>query len=362
MKHLLLLLCHLLSSVVTLVKPGGVKALVAENLLLRHQLLILPRSRRRAPGLRTQDRLAFGFLSLFLMPRRLVRTAVTFRPSTLLRFMRALRQCKYRLFFSAQTKGKPGPKGPAAELIQIILELKRRNPRFGCRRIAQQLNATFGTDLDKDAVRRVLAAHYRPEAKDDGPSWLTFLSQTKASLWSLDLFRTESILLQSHWVLVLMDVFTRRIIGFGVQAIAVDGPGLCRMFNQAICGQGLPTRLSLDHDPLFQFQRWQANLRILGIEALPTVRYVPVSNPFVERLIGTVRREYLDQLFFWNAADLNQKLARFRDYFNERRVHQGLAGMTPNEAAGEPPPRPINIQKRAWKSYCDGLFELPIAA
>jgi transposase InsO family protein len=69
-------------------------------------------------------------------------------------------------------------------------------------------------------------------------------------------------LLKSHWVLVVVDQFTRRIIGFGVQAIAVDGPGLCRMFNQAISGHGLPTRISTDHDPLFQFHRWQANLRI----------------------------------------------------------------------------------------------------
>ena len=102
-----------------------------------------------------------------------------------------------------------------------------------------------------------------PNAVKDGPSWLTLLGHTKDSLWSLDLFRTESILLRSHWVLVVMDQFTRRIIGFGVQAVAVDGPALCRMFNQAISGQGLPTRLSSDHDPLFRFHRWQANLRIL---------------------------------------------------------------------------------------------------
>jgi hypothetical protein len=62
-----------------------------------------------------------------------------------------------------------------------------------------------------------------------------------------------------------MDQFSRRIIGFGVQAVVVDGVALFRMFNRAISGQGLPVRLSLDHDPLFQFQRWQANLRILGI-------------------------------------------------------------------------------------------------
>jgi hypothetical protein len=58
------------------------------------------------------------------------------------------------------------------------------------------------------------------------------------------------------------------------QAVAVDGPALCRMFNQAIAGQGLPTRLSTDHDPLFRFQRWQANLRILDVETVQTVPQV----------------------------------------------------------------------------------------
>jgi transposase InsO family protein len=84
----------------------------------------------------------------------------------------------------------------------------------------------------------------------------------------MDLFRTESILLKTHWILVIMDQFTRRIISFAVQAVAVDGIALCRMFSQAISGQGLPTRLSTDHDPIFQFYRWQANLRILEVETV----------------------------------------------------------------------------------------------
>jgi len=109
-------------------------------------------------------------------------------------------------------------------------------------KIAQHLAKTFGTDLDKDVVRRVLAAHYRPERRDSEPSWLTLLGHAKDSLWSLDLFRTESILLKTHWILVIMDQFTRRIIGFGVQPVAVDDVALCRMFNQAINGQGLPNR------------------------------------------------------------------------------------------------------------------------
>ena len=144
-----------------------------------------------------------------------------------------------------------GPGGAKA-----VVELKQRNPRFGCPRIAQQINKAFGVGIDKDVVRRVLAAHYRP--CDDGPSWLTFIGHTKDSLWSIDLFRCDSILLKTHWVLVIMDQFTRRIIGFGVHAGDVDGVALCRMFNKAISAQGVPRYLSSDNDSLFRYHRWQA--------------------------------------------------------------------------------------------------------
>lgn len=159
-----------------------------------------------------------------------------------------------------------------------------------------------------------------------------------------------------------MDQFTRRIIGFGVQAGAVDGVALCRMFNQAIAGQGLSVRLSLDHDPLFKFKRWQANLRVLEIEPMGTVPYVPVSHPFIEGLIGTIRREYLDRCLFWNVHDLEQKLATFRSYYNQSRVHQGLAGDTPEEMAGAHAPQQASLYNYTWQSHCNGLFQLPIAA
>jgi putative transposase len=247
------LLAHVLATLGTLLGSGGVKAVVAENFLLKHQLLIINRPRRRAPNLCASQRLLLGLWSLFLNPRRLWRSAVILKPSTLLRFHAALKAHKYRWLYSSGRKGKPGPRGPATELIRAIVGLKGRNPRFGCPRIAQQMTKTFSIEIDKDVVRRVLAAHYRPETREGGPSWLTVLGNAKNSLWSLDLFQVESILLQTHWVLVVMDQFTRRIIGFGVQAGAVDGVALCRMFNRAIASQGLPGRLSLDHDPLFGF-------------------------------------------------------------------------------------------------------------
>ena len=362
MKDLLILLAHLLTTVAKLLGPGGARAVVADSLLMKQQLLVINRSRQRAPNLSTLDRFLFGFWSMFLDPRRIQRAAVILRPSTLLKFHDLLKKRKYRLLYSSSKHGKPGPKGPSPELIQAIVELKRRNPRFGCLRIAQQINKAFGISIDKDVVRRVLAAHYRPGTDDSGPSWLTFLGHTKDSLWSIDLFRCESILLKTHWVLVVMDQFTRRIIGFGLHAGDVEGVALCLMFNKAVSTQGVPHYLSSDNDPLFRYHQWQANLRILGIEEIKSIPHTPVSHPFVERLIGTIRREYLDRVFFWNTQDLERKLATFLQYYNHKRVHQSLDGSAPAEASGAHQPLAAKLRNYSWSSHCNGLFQTPIAA
>jgi transposase InsO family protein len=112
--------------------------------------------------------------------------------------------------------------------------MKQRNPNWGSPRIAQQIALAINIQIDKDVVRRILARHCRPLQDSDGPSWLTFLGHMKDSLWSMDLFRCESATLTTHWVLVVMDQYTRRIVGFGVHAGSVDGVALCRMFNRAI--------------------------------------------------------------------------------------------------------------------------------
>jgi len=90
-------------------------------------------------------------------------------------------------------------------------------------------------------------------------------------LWSADLLRCESVTLRTSWVLVVMAQYTRRIVGFAVQAGIVGGRALCRMFKQAIRGQGVPKYLSSDHDPLYRFHQWQANLSVLGVTEIKTV-------------------------------------------------------------------------------------------
>jgi transposase InsO family protein len=237
--------------------------------------------------------------------------------------------------------------------------MKRRNPGWGCPRIADQIALAFGVEIDKDVVRRILTDHYRPES-DGGPSWLTFLGHTKDSLWSCDRFRCESASLRTHWVLLVMDQFSRRIIGFGVQRGVVDGAALCRMFQQATRGHGLPNYLSSDHDPLYRFHQWQANLRILQVTEIKAVPYVPLSHPFIERLIGTIRREFLDRTLFWTAADLEAKLIDFQRYYNAERTHAGLDGKLPEPSLDNC--KPADLGSYRWQSHCRGMYQTPIAA
>ncbi len=111
--------------------------------------------------------------------------------------------------------------------------------------------------------------------------------------------------------MVVMDQFTRRIIGFAVHAGVLDGPVVCRMFNSIIGGTKSPRYLSSDNDPLFRFHQWNANLRILEVTEVKTVPYVPLSHPFV-------------------GGRMDRTVARLNDY--------------------------------RWKEHCRGLYQLPEAA
>src|SRR5215470_8951935 len=215
MKLLFFLVAHLLVTIARLGRPGGVRAVAAESLAVKHQLLIMKRAQRRSPNLTARDRLILGLCTLLVPPRRLGKMAVVVKPSTLLRLHQALVKRKYQILYGTKWRRRPGPKGPARELIDAVVEMKRRNPHFGCPKIAEQIASAFGISINKDVVRRILTQYYPLGTDGGGPSWLASIGHAKDRLWSVDLFRAESILLKSYRVLVVMDVFSRRIIGFG---------------------------------------------------------------------------------------------------------------------------------------------------
>jgi putative transposase len=131
------------------------------------------------------------------------------------------------------------------------------------------------------------------------------------------------------------------------------------MFNRVIAKQTPPKYLSSDHDPLIRFQRWRANLLILEVTEVKAGSCAPRSHTFVERLIGTIRREYLDRTLFWNGGDLERKPAHYQAYYNHHRCHTGLAGATPDDRSGFPHRQPHNWNRIPGDLIAMACFRLP---
>lgn len=363
MKNVLELIIHCIVTVFRLMKPRGMKTVVANTLIMKQQLLVLNRGRKKSPSLTTSDRFLFGILSLFFNVNRFRKVAVIFKPATLLAFHKALVKRKYSRLYSNHSKKTPGRKPQDQDLIHLVIEIKKRNPTFGYGRIAMQIYEAFGIRISRFAVGRILRKNKHKLPFGDGPSWLTFIGNMKDSLWSVDLFRCESVNLKSHWVMIVMDQFTRRIIGYAIHARDCDGIAYCCMFNEIISGKSLPKYLSSDNDPLFLFHRWKANLRILDVDEIKSVPGNPVSHPFIERLILTTRNEGLDHLLFFNKCDLQKKLKSFQ-YYNNTRAHSSLEMKTPLKmgTSTEFEEKVISLENYKWRSHCNGLYHLPVAA
>jgi putative transposase len=125
MRDLLILFVHLIVTVSRLARPGGLRSVVAESVLVRHQLLVLSRGRKRAPKLRTADRIIAGLCTLFMLRARVLRSAIVLKPSTLLHLHSVLRKRKYRMLFSPERGRRPGPKGPKKDVIDAVVAMKR---------------------------------------------------------------------------------------------------------------------------------------------------------------------------------------------------------------------------------------------
>src|SRR5271169_1795507 len=101
--------------------------------------------------------------------------------------------------------------------------------------------------------------------------------------------------------------------------------------------------------------------QVLEVDEIKAVPCTPRSHAFVERLIGTVRREYLDRTLFWNQSDLERKLENYKAFYNQHRCHSGLARATPAQRSGAAPPPIADLQSYRWRQHCNALFQTPIA-
>jgi putative transposase len=164
-----------------------------------------------------------------------VRTALVIKPSTMFHFHRVLAQGKYRLHFSPKQRAKPGPRGPNADLIRAVVAMEQRNPMWGCPRIAQQITLAFGIPIKLIRMGSSNPGHALPT----GARWSGYILADIPRQYERQPLECGSIAmrirdLRTYWVMVVMDQYSRRIIGFGIQAGVVDGVALCLMFKQAI--------------------------------------------------------------------------------------------------------------------------------
>ena len=175
------------------------------------------------------------------------------------------------------------------------------NPRYGCPRIAQQINKAFGVNIDKNLVRRVLAKHYRPEPYDGGPSWLTFLRHTRDSLCSIARFRRKSIL-KIGSTLAAISQYTRRLIGYGISVCHLNQSVIFSLFDDATPMFDASWSLRSIHDQAFSHHRCRK--RLFGLDRSRTVTMLPRSPSVAERRIRTRRRKHHHNRSNYRAVDL----------------------------------------------------------
>ncbi len=163
--------------------------------------------------------------------------------------------------------------------------------------------------------------------------------------------------------MVVMDPFTRKIVGFSVRQGSLSGGNICYMDSKIASGKDWPRYISPDHDPLFNYWLWKVNLENnFNIQEIKSAPYCPWSHPFIERLIGSWRREFTDYILFWSESDLLAKLLVFQEYFSFYRVHYNHGGETPNEITDERQLASIDLKNFKWKPVCGGMYYTPIAA
>ena len=186
MRDPIILLVHLIATLARLMGPGGLRSVVAESVLVKQQLLILNRSRHRAPNLCASDRILAGVCALFMRPARVIRSAIVLRPSTILEFHLALRTRKYRWLFSPKRR-RTGPQGPSKALVDAIVAAQ---PPV-CPRIAQQIALAFGCLRRSLLIGQLHPCHRRHEAAQPPVGLSADRTTDRARLWVLAPFAVD---------------------------------------------------------------------------------------------------------------------------------------------------------------------------
>ncbi len=299
-------------------------ALEAEILLLRHRLLVYQRLSQRRP-LRPTDRLFWSWLS-GIWPGW--RDALVFvQPETVL----AWRRRKFREHWARLSCGpKPGRPKARKEVRELIQGMSAVNPLWGSSRILGEIRR-LGIELARSTVERYMVRRPRPRSQ----GWMTFLRNRLREMVAIGFFVMPTARFKLLYVLVVMAHFRRQVVHFKV----TTNPTAQRAAQQIL--EALPwdkaRRYLLRERHATYGHAFRKRVGHMGIEEVRTAPRSPWQNPYVERLIGSIRRECLDNVIMLNGRHPRRVLKGYFDHHQRWRTHLSLAMDCPQPRAVQRP-------------------------
>jgi putative transposase len=287
------------------------RSLVFENLALRHQLAVLQRTVPR-PRLRTADRLFWVVLSRLWAGWTDAISVV--QPATVIRWQRT----GFKLVWTWKSR-RTGPGRPAVapEVRALIRRMSTANPLWGAPRIHGELQK-LGLEISQAAVSKYLGRRSKPPSQ----TWRTFLNNHLQTLVSVDFFVVPTVLFKVLFVFVVLAHERRRVLHINV----TDTPTAqwtAQQLVEAFPWETAPRYLLRDRDAVYGVV-FSSRAQTLGIREVKTAPRSPWQNPYVERLLGTLRRECLDHVVVLNELHLRRLLREYLIYYHEARTHLSL--------------------------------------
>jgi transposase len=299
-------------------------ALQAEILALRHQLAVLQRNAPRRLHLKRSDRFLWILLSRCWSGwRRCVRIV---QPDTVVRWQRRA----FAVYWTRKSRPRPGRPRAATEIRDLIRRMSQANRLWGAPRIHGEL-LKLGIEVAQSTVGKYLHRQRKPPSQ----TWRTFLQNHAQQMASMDFFTVPTATFRILFVLVVLSHDRRRVVHFNVTEHPTE-EWTAQQIREAFPWDQVPRYVIRDRDAIFG-NEVVATTKGMGIEEVRTAPRSPWQNPYVERLIGWIRRECLDHVIVWNAKSLRGTLEEYFFYYERSRTHLGLGKDTPEARAVEKP-------------------------
>jgi len=298
-------------------------ALVAENLALRQQLIVLRRSVRR-PRLRNRDRVFWAWLSRFWKGWRSVLVIV--QPNTVVKRHRA----GFRLYWRWKSRTTIGRPKKDVMVRNLIRDMSRDNPTWGAPRIRAELRL-LGHDVAESTVAKYIVRSRKPPST----TGRSFLAQHASQIAAIDFFTVYTITFRVLYCFIILDHHRRRIIHFNVTP-KPTAEWTAQQIIEAFPYDRAPRFLLRDRDSVCG-DVFRRRVKGMGIEEVITAYRSPWQNPYCERVIGSIRRDCLDHMILFSEEGLRRIMAEYICYYNESRAHMSLQGNSPIPREVEPP-------------------------